>query len=57
MQRLCVLFQVLDLCQVPEKLNIKIRANKEPLADHALWHNGQATADASPHVADTDYKN
>ena len=44
-------------CQVPEKLNIKIRANKEPLVDHALWHSDRAIAAASPHVAAAGYRN
>ena len=44
-------------CQVPEKLNIKVRINKEPLADYARWHRDQETADAIPHVVAAGYKN
>jgi hypothetical protein len=40
-----------------QKLNIKIRANKGPLADYELWHSDQAIADPSPHVAAAGYKN
>jgi hypothetical protein len=46
-----------SLCQVPEKLTIKIKANKGPLEGPDHWHIGQAIADASPHVAGTGYKN
>ena len=44
-------------CQVPEKLNIKIRVNKGQLADHDLWHSDQATVDLTLRVAGLDYKN
>ncbi len=44
-------------CQVPEKLNIKIRTNKGRLAGHDLGHSDQATAAVTPHEAGTDYKN
>ena len=44
-------------CQVPEKLNIKVRINKELLAGHDLWHSDQATAAAILHEAETGYKN
>ncbi len=44
-------------CQVPEKLNIKVRVNKGQLADHALWHSDQATVDLTLRVAGLDYKN
>ena len=44
-------------CQVPEKLNIKIRANKGPLADHDLWQIDLVTAAASPQVVGAGYKN
>ena len=43
------------ICQVPEKLNIKVRTNKGLLAGHDLWHIDQATADAIPHEADVGY--
>jgi hypothetical protein len=42
---------------VPEKLNIKIRANKGPLADHDLSHSDQATVALSLRVAEFDYQN
>src|SRR5260221_9405253 len=38
-------------CQVPEKLNIKVRVNKGQLADHDLWHSDQATVDLTLRVA------
>ena len=44
-------------CQVPEKLNIKVRVNKEQSASHALWHSNQATVDLTLRVAGLDYKN
>jgi hypothetical protein len=44
-------------CQVPEKLNIKVRVNKGQLADHDLWHSDQATVDLTLRVAGLDYKN
>ena len=44
-------------CQVPEKLNIRIRTNKELLAGHDLWQIDQGTAAVTPHEAGTDYKN
>jgi hypothetical protein len=46
-----------SLCQVPEKLNIKVRVNKGQLADHDLWHSDQATVDLTLRVAGLDYKN
>ncbi len=54
---ICLSLWVIVICQVPEKLNIKIRANKGPLGGHDLWHTDQATAAASPHVAVAGYKN
>ncbi len=44
-------------CQVPEKLNIKVRVNKGQLAAHDLWHSDQATVDLTLRVAGLDYKN
>ncbi len=44
-------------CQVPGKLNIKVRTNKGLLAGHDLWHSDQVTADAVLHEAGTGYKN
>src|SRR6266446_5794791 len=41
-------------CQVPEKLNIKVRVNKGQLADHDLWHSDQATVDLTLRVAGLD---
>ena len=45
------------ICQVPRKLNIKVRVNKGQLADHDLWHSDQATVDLTLRVAGLDYKN
>jgi len=36
-------------CQVPRKLNIKIRVDKEQSASHACWHSDRVTADLIPH--------
>ena len=47
----------LQVCQVPEKLNIKVRVTKGQLADHDLWHSDQATGDLTLRVAGLDYKN
>jgi len=44
-------------CQVPEKLNIKVRTKKGQLADHDLWHSDRATVDLTLRVASLDYKN
>ena len=44
-------------CQVPEKLNIKVRVNKEQSASHALGHSDQATDDLTLRVVGLDYKN
>ena len=55
---LCITLSVLiDICQVPEKLNIKVRVNKGQLADHDLWHSDQAPVDLTLRVAGLDYKN
>jgi len=45
-------YKMLWACQVPEKLNIRIRTNKELLAGHDLWRIDQATADAIPQEAE-----
>ena len=44
------------LCQVPGKLNIKVRVNKGPSAGHDLWHIDQVTVDAILHEAGTGYR-
>src|SRR5258708_39469910 len=46
-----------ETCQVPGKLNIRIRTNKGQLAGHDLGHIDQATAAVTPHEAGADYKN
>jgi hypothetical protein len=45
------------ICQVPEKLNIKVRVNKGQWAAHDLWHTDQVTVDLTLRVAGLDYKN
>src|SRR5437763_11435266 len=45
------------VCQVPKKLNIKVRVNKEQSANHELSHIDQVTVDLSLRVAAPDYKN
>jgi hypothetical protein len=51
------IISLFDACQVPEKLNIKVRVNKGQLAGHDLWHSDQATVDLTLRVAGLDYKN
>src|SRR5258708_4324854 len=46
-----------SFCQVPGKLNIRIRTNKGQLAGHDLGHIDQATAAVTLHEAGADYKN